>query len=47
MKIGAPADVLTAELIQQVYGLEVEILSQKTTGRPIVLPLRDPRSESV
>jgi iron complex transport system ATP-binding protein len=47
VKVGTPAEVLTAELIRQVYGLEVEILSQKTTGRPIVLPLRDPRSESV
>lgn len=41
-RVGTAAEVLTAELIQQVYGLEVEILTQETTGRPIVLPRRGP-----
>ncbi len=44
--VGAPSDVLTAELVQKVYGLEVEILMQENTGRPIVLPRRGPRAGS-
>lgn len=44
VRIGTPAEVLTAQLIQEVYGLEVEILTQKSTGRPIVLPRRGPRA---
>jgi iron complex transport system ATP-binding protein len=43
---GAPSEVLTAELVQKVYGLEVEILTQENTGRPIVLPRRGPRAGS-
>lgn len=45
--VGTPTEVLTASLIQDVYGLEVEVLTQETTGRPIVLPRRGPRAESV
>lgn len=44
--VGSPGEVLTAELVQKVYGLEVEILTQENTGRPIVLPRRGPRAGS-
>lgn len=43
MTVGAPAAVLTAELVEQAYGLSVQIMSQPETGRPIVLPLRSAR----
>lgn len=36
--IGTPTEVLTAERVSEVYGLEVEILLQR--GRPVVLPVR-------
>jgi iron complex transport system ATP-binding protein len=38
--IGAPADVLTAERVEQVYGTAVRILDDPDTGRPVVLPRR-------
>jgi iron complex transport system ATP-binding protein len=47
VRIGTPSEVLTAELVQKVYGLEVEILTQENTGRPIVLPRRGPNAASV
>jgi iron complex transport system ATP-binding protein len=43
MTVGTPAEVLTAELVEQAYGLGVQIMSQPETGRPIVLPLRGAR----
>lgn len=43
MTVGTPVDVLTASLVEQAYGLGVQIMSQPETGRPIVLPLRTPR----
>jgi iron complex transport system ATP-binding protein len=43
-KLGDPATVLTADLISEVYGLDVEILTQESTGRPMVLPKRAPHS---
>jgi iron complex transport system ATP-binding protein len=46
-RIGTPGEVLTADLVREVYGLEVEILTQEGTGRPIVLPRRGPQGESV
>jgi len=36
--VGAPAEVLTAAIVSEVYGLEVEIREQG--GRPVVLPVR-------
>ena len=36
--VGTPADVITAPIVEEVYGLPVEILQQ--SGRPIVLPIR-------
>lgn len=41
--VGSPAEVLTAQLVEQAYGLRVQIMSQPETGRPIVLPLRSAR----
>jgi iron complex transport system ATP-binding protein len=38
--VGSPAEVLTAERVAEVYGLEVRILPDPDTGRPIVLPRR-------
>lgn len=43
MTVGTPAEVLTAELVEQAYGLGVQIMTQPETGRPIVLPLRRAR----
>jgi len=37
--IGAPDEVITAELVGEVYGLPVEV--QSHGGRPVVIPLRD------
>ncbi|MFL0578799.1 ABC transporter ATP-binding protein [Dietzia sp. 179-F 9C3 NHS] len=39
---GAPADVLTAELVHQVFGLPCLIAADPVTGTPTVVPL-DPR----
>jgi iron complex transport system ATP-binding protein len=36
--VGTPAEVITADLVEEVYGLPVEILQQ--SGRPVVLPVR-------
>jgi len=38
---GAPDDVMTAERVGRVYGLDVQIHRLGASGRPIVLPLRD------
>jgi iron complex transport system ATP-binding protein len=36
--VGTPAEVLTAERVSRIYGLEVEIVSRD--NRPVVLPVR-------
>jgi len=36
--VGAPVEVITAEIVEEVYGLPVQILQQ--SGRPVVLPVR-------
>jgi iron complex transport system ATP-binding protein len=36
---GAPADVVTAELLQEVFGLSAHIVTEPTAGRPHVIPL--------
>ena len=36
---GTPTDVLTAELLRDVFSLEAEILADPRTGLPIVVPL--------
>jgi iron complex transport system ATP-binding protein len=38
--VGSPAEVLTAETVGAAYGLEVRILTEPGTGRPLVLPVR-------
>ena len=38
---GAPEEVLTAELIEAVYGTPVRIIPDPGTGKPVVLPRRD------
>jgi iron complex transport system ATP-binding protein len=35
---GAPADVLTPELLRQVYGVAVDVFPHPVTGRPVVAP---------
>jgi iron complex transport system ATP-binding protein len=39
--VGSPADVMTADRVGRVYGLEVQIHRVGASDRPIVLPLRD------
>jgi iron complex transport system ATP-binding protein len=36
---GAPAEVLTAELVREVYGASVTVLTHPETGRPVVAPM--------
>ena len=36
--VGTPAEVLTAERVSRIYGLEVEIVSRD--NRPVILPVR-------
>lgn len=36
--VGSPAEVLTAETVERVYGLPVEVVTQN--GRPVILPVR-------
>ncbi|PFG20224.1 ABC transporter ATP-binding protein [Serinibacter salmoneus] len=36
---GAPAEVLTPELVKKVYGMEAAVVPDPTTGAPLVLPL--------
>lgn len=38
--LGAPADVLTAELVTEVYRTRVRILADPVTGNPIIVPER-------
>jgi iron complex transport system ATP-binding protein len=35
---GAPADVLTTELLHEVYGVSVDVFPHPVTGRPVVAP---------
>ena len=37
---GAPADVLTAERVEDVYGAAVRVIADPDTGRPVILPRR-------
>jgi iron complex transport system ATP-binding protein len=39
--VGSPAEVMTADRVGRVYGLEVQIHRVGASDRPIVLPLRD------
>ena len=40
--VGSPAEVLTAERVQRVYGLPVEVVTRG--GKPVILPIRGPLS---
>lgn len=40
VSVGAPRDVLTAELISRVYATPVRILADPATGSPIIVPER-------
>jgi iron complex transport system ATP-binding protein len=35
---GSPADVITAELVEEVYGLPCQIIDDPQTGTPLVIP---------
>lgn len=40
---GAPAEIVTAELVQEVFGLPCRVLVDSVTGAPYVLPTGRPR----
>jgi iron complex transport system ATP-binding protein len=35
---GAPADVVTAELVREVFGMESVVVPDPVTGSPLVVP---------
>ncbi|MNL84562.1 iron-dicitrate transporter ATP-binding subunit [compost metagenome] len=37
--VGTPDEVLTEENVRQVFGLESRIITDPTSGRPIMLPI--------
>ncbi|HEV7436751.1 MAG TPA: ABC transporter ATP-binding protein [Pseudorhizobium sp.] len=43
---GSPQDVLTEETVRQVFGLESRIITDPTSGRPIMLPIGRHKMES-
>ncbi|WP_410872399.1 ABC transporter ATP-binding protein [Nocardia sp. A7] len=36
---GRPADIVTAELLAQVFGLEATVLTDPVSGRPMIVPI--------
>ena len=38
-RVGPPADVFTAQMLSDVFGLQAEILCDPRTGLPIVVPV--------
>jgi len=48
---GAPAAVITPELLREVFGLDARVIDDPVTGKPLVVPIgcvrRDPRSSQV
>lgn len=36
---GAPRDVVTAELIREVFGLEAQVIPDPVSGTPLILPI--------
>ncbi|MFC9994931.1 ABC transporter ATP-binding protein [Nocardia sp. NPDC127526] len=36
---GRPADIVTAELLQEVFGLRAEVLEDPVSGRPMIVPI--------
>ncbi len=39
---GTPADVVTAQLLRDVFGLDAQVVNEPTDGRPHVIPLGHP-----
>lgn len=39
---GAPADVLTADLVSEVFHLDVSVLTDPVTGTPVIVPAAPP-----
>ena len=39
MAHGRPEEVVTAEIVEEVFGLAVRVISGPLTGTPLVLPL--------
>ena len=35
---GVPEEVVTAEMVEKVFGLPVQVISDPLTGTPLVLP---------
>ena len=42
---GRPEDIVTAELVEQVFGLRCQIIADPQSGTPLVIPLARRRSE--
>ncbi|MFE3099309.1 ABC transporter ATP-binding protein [Nocardia tengchongensis] len=36
---GAPADIISAELLQEVFGLRAQVLEDPVSGRPMIVPI--------
>ncbi len=41
--IGAPDEVITADVVHDAFGLDVRVIEDPVTGTPLVLPLTGPR----
>lgn len=39
---GAPAEIITAELLQQAFDLQARVIEDPETGDPLIVPLRKP-----
>ena len=39
---GAPADMVTAELVEEVFGLSCQVIDDPETGTPLVVPAAPP-----
>ena len=36
---GAPGDILTAELVTEVFGIRVAVITDPVSSRPLILPI--------
>ena len=43
---GDPAQVITAELVEDVYGMKCQIIDDPETGTPLVIPRASPRDRA-
>jgi iron complex transport system ATP-binding protein len=39
LRSGAPADVLTVDLLREAFGLEAQVVADPVTGTPLVVPI--------